>query len=141
MASRIPFTFESFGVKLSFMVMPNVPEAIAGTDFGNNETGLHIHPDDSCLIGKGVGRPGCPRDYGSEHQKNMISVGKEIAEDMLGVTPRTFVAGRWSANDQTVRALVKLGFTHDASPRFGSVSNCCDWRKLFHILAEGLGSW
>jgi predicted deacetylase len=43
----------------------------------------------------------------------MIEVGKHHLTDVLGVTPKSFVAGRWSINNDTVKALIEAGITHD----------------------------
>lgn len=126
---------DKLGATISFMMMPEVLEAFGGFDFMNHQVGLHIHPDDLLLTKEGLGsevyRP--LREYDLEEQRNMISTGKQLIIDSLGVTPRTFVAGRWSIGNETLRALVELGFTHDASgcPKF--LSGSCDWRKLPRI--------
>jgi len=125
---------DRLGARVSFMMMPKVLQAFAGFDFMNHEVGLHIHPGDLLLMNEGLGGSHQPlREYDLEEQRNMISSGKRLVSDSLGVTPRTFVAGNWSVGNETVRALVGLGFTHDASgcPQFFSGS--CDWRKLPRI--------
>jgi len=122
------------GATISFVIMPEVLEAFDGFDFMNNEIGLHIHPEDLLLMEKGLGGFHRPlREYGFEEQRSMISVGKQLVIDSLGITPRTFVAGKWSVGNETVRALVELGFTHDASacPQFSGGS--CDWTRLPRI--------
>ena len=126
---------DKLGATVSFMIMPEVLEAFSGFDFRNHEVGLHIHPDDLILVKEGLGsevyRP--LREYDLVEQRNMISAGKRLVIGSLGATPRTFAAGRWSVGNDTLRALVELGFTHDASgcPQF--LSGSCDWRKLPRI--------
>lgn len=125
---------DRFGAIVSFMMKPEVLESVSGLDFGNHEVGLHIHPDDRYLVKQGVGGDDDNlRGYDFERQRDMIAVGKEAVRTVLGVVPRTFVAGKWSIGNETLRALVELGFSHDASgcPQFSSRS--CDWGKLPRI--------
>jgi hypothetical protein len=124
---------DSFGAKVSFMIMPEVLQAIKGIEFGDHEVGLHIHPDDTFLKSKGLGGLENLRDYGLQQQKDIISSGREIIQDVLGVSVKTFVAGRWSVNNETIKALVELGFTHDGSAIPDSISNFYDWTKLPRI--------
>jgi hypothetical protein len=50
------------------------------------------------------------------------------------VDPKVFVAGRWSENNDTIKALVKAGFTHDLSACPHSKSSpASDWSKLPRI--------
>jgi hypothetical protein len=125
---------DKFDAIVSFMIKPEVLGAVSETDFGTHEVGLHIHPNDRFLMTNGVGgNDDNLRGYGFEKQRAMIAAGKAMVQDSLGVIPRTFVAGKWSVGNETVRAMVELGFTHDASgcPKFSSPS--CDWSRLPRI--------
>ena len=125
---------DKFGAIVSFMIKPEVLESVSGLDFGNHEIGLHIHANDSFLLNKGLGDDDDNlRALDFERQRSMIAAGKEAVHSVLGIVPRTFVAGKWSVGNETLRALVELGFSHDASgcPQFFSPS--CDWKKLPRI--------
>lgn len=127
---------DRFGAIVSFMVKPEVLESVSDLDFGNHEIGLHIHPNDSFLMHKEVGgEEDNLRGYAFDKQRAMIATGKSAVHAYLDIVPKTFVAGKWSVGNETVRALVELGFSHDASgcPKF--TSSCCDWRKLPRICA------
>lgn len=121
---------KEFDARVSLMIMPEVVETIKGLDLGDNGIGLHIHPEDSHLRKRSLGGFRALRDYDFLEQKAMISAGKEIIDEIVGVTPKSFVAGKWSVDNNTVRALVELGFSHDCSPCPGFASVNCDWRKL-----------
>ena len=121
---------DKYGAKITFAIMPN-----AAKHFPRNvkhEIGLHIHPDDEVL------RAHCNlsldsralRDYPYKEQLEMIKAGKDYLEDILGEEPKVFVAGKWSVNNDTIRALVRAGFTHDCSASQRKKFSYCDWSKL-----------
>jgi hypothetical protein len=122
---------EGLGAVISFMIKPEVLQVFAGFDFMHHEIGLHVHPDDLLLVKEGLGgaNPSL-REFDLDQQRNMISTGRRLVSNTLGISPRTFVAGKWSVSNATVRALLDLGFTHDASALPGFSSSSCDWRKL-----------
>jgi hypothetical protein len=135
------------GAKVTFAVMPEaaklIPESLA------HEVGLHVHPGAEklltgkyrVLIGDKYLREHCRtsststvlRDYPYEEQLAMIAAGKDCLRDVLGVRARTFVAGRWSVNDATIRALIAEGFTHDCSAVPHKPSAHYDWSRLPRI--------
>jgi peptidoglycan/xylan/chitin deacetylase (PgdA/CDA1 family) len=138
---------DSYGAKVTFAVAPEVaelfPEGIA------HEPGLHVHPGAEklrmgkyrALVGDKYLREHCQtsststvlRDYPYEEQLDMIAVGRERLQEVLGVRAKTFVAGRWSLNDDTVRALVQVGFTHDCSATPHKKPAHYDWSRLPRI--------
>jgi hypothetical protein len=63
----------------------------------------------------------------------MVRTGKDCIRKTFGIEPRTFVAGRWSVNDDTVRALVTMGFTHDCSAAAHKRRGHYDWSGLPRI--------
>ena len=63
----------------------------------------------------------------------MIKAGKEYLEDKFGITPKTFVAGRWSINNDTIKALIRIGITHECSAPAHSKPCHYDWSKLPRI--------
>lgn len=77
------------------------------------ELGLHLHPPS---LGEG-GYKGYLGDYGEDQQRELIEVAVEQFYDALGVRPRSFRSGRFSATDATFRVLYDLGF------RQGSLSS------------------
>lgn len=63
----------------------------------------------------------------------MIKTGKEYLEHELGIKPKVFVAGRWCEDNNTIKALVELGFTHSCSAVPYSRCNYYDWSRLPRI--------
>ena len=63
----------------------------------------------------------------------MITTGKTYLANMTGVEPSSFVAGRWSINNDTIRALIKTGFTHECSALPHSKPCHYDWSRLPRI--------
>src|SRR5690606_25443746 len=70
------------------------------------------------------------KDYPYEEQLDMIRTGKDYLTDIFGIEPETFVAGRWSLNNDTVKALIKTGLTKDCSASAHSKPCHYDWSKL-----------
>jgi hypothetical protein len=136
-----------YGAKVTFAVMPEVAKLFPGGLA--HEVGLHVHPGaEKLLMGKHrvlVGdkylQEHCRtsststvlRDYPYEEQRAMIAAGKDCLRDVLGARARTFVAGRWSVNDATIRALAAEGFTHDCSAVPHKPSSHYDWSRLPRI--------
>lgn len=135
------------GAKVTFAVMPEVAWSFPGDI--THEIGLHIHPGDEELrcegepvrIGDEYLRERCHtgltssvlRDYSYRQQLALIRAGNDHIQDVLDVTPTVFVAGRWSINKDTVRALVQSGFTHDCSAVPAAGPAHYDWSKLPRI--------
>jgi len=133
--------------KITFVVCPEVlrhfPKDIT------HEIGLHVHPGWQKFRGKKFEwqrgdlylKEHCPqsvnstvlRDYPFAEQLNLISTAKEYLEAELEVEARVFVAGRWSENNDTVKALVATKFTHDCTPTPHSKPCHHDWSKLPRI--------
>lgn len=116
--------------KVTFAVMPETvkhfPKGV------NHEIGLHIHPDDELIrecCDISLNSPAL-RDYPYKEQLEMIKAGKDYIEDRFGHAVKTFVAGKWSVNNDTVKALIKTGFTHDCSASQRKKFSYCDWSKL-----------
>ena len=138
---------DKYNAKVTFAVMPEVvkyfPKDI------KHEIGLHIHPGWQEFQKNGIKfyvgdlylREHCKqsvdstvlRDYPYEEQLEMIKTGKEYLEDKFGIEPKSFVAGRWSINNDTVRALIKTGITHECSATPHSKPCHHDWSKLPRI--------
>ncbi|MEN6552454.1 MAG: hypothetical protein ABFC34_06150 [Methanobacterium sp.] len=138
---------DKYNSKITFAVMPEVAR-----DFPKNivhEIGLHIHAgwqessngDFKYNVGDAYLRNHCIqssnspvlKDYQYKEQLEMIKTGKEHIIDLLGVDPKTFVAGKWSLNNDTVKALIKTGLTRDCSAPANSKPCHHDWSKLPRI--------
>lgn len=136
-----------YGAKISFAVMPEV-----ATFFPKNTThqiGLHIHPGwqefkekgFSFFVGDSYLKENCKqssdstalRDYSYQEQFGMIKTGKDYLKQVLSCNPKFFVAGRWSLNDQTIKALIENGFNYECSGVPHSKASHHDWSKLPRI--------
>ena len=138
---------DKYGAKITFAVCPEVAKYMPLKI--NHEIGLHIHPgfirygykNFSWVAGDSYLKENCKqsvnstvlRDYSYEEQFEMIKKGKEYLTKRFNVEPKVFVAGRWSLNNNTVKALIENGITHDCSAPAHSVSNHYDWSKLPRI--------
>jgi peptidoglycan/xylan/chitin deacetylase (PgdA/CDA1 family) len=138
---------DRYNAKITFAVMPEVvkyfPEDI------KHEVGLHIHSGWQEFQKQGIKfyvgdlylKEHCEqsinstvlRDYPYKEQLEMIEAGKDYLEENFGVEPKSFVAGRWSINNDTVKALIKTGITHECSAPARSKANHYDWSKLPRI--------
>jgi hypothetical protein len=138
---------DKYGAKISFAVCPEVvpyfPKEV------NHEIGLHIHPGWQefrfkkfrWFVGDKYLRDNCKqsvsstvlRDFPFEEQFAMIKKGKEYLISELNRVPKIFVAGRWSENNNTIKALVENGLTHDCSAPSHSSSDHYDWIKIPRI--------
>jgi len=138
---------DNYGAKLTFAVMPEVvkyfPEKI------KHEIGLHVHAgwvefrkgDIRFHVGDSYLREHCDltltssvlRGLPYKEQREMINTGADYLEDQLGKRPSTFVAGRWSIDNNTVKALVDTGLERDCSAIAHSSFDHYDWSKLPRI--------
>jgi len=73
------------------------------------------------------------RDYPYKEQYDMIKTGADFIEDEFGERPTTFVAGRWSLDNNTVKALIETGIKRDCSAPAHSKPCHHDWSKLPRI--------
>ncbi len=139
---------DKYGVKITFAVMPEVsdyfPKGI------KHEIGLHIHPGFEeytnpkgfkWTVGDEYLRQNCKQSsnstvlwsYPYDEQFEMIKKGRDYLTEKLGIEPKIFVGGRWCINNDTIKALIKNGFTHDCSAPAHSASDHYDWSKLPRI--------
>ena len=121
---------DKYGARISFALMPEVVNEVPDLEGHGHSIGLHIHPEDNKL--KGIAERKALRDHSYERQKEMIARGKELIREKFPA-PKVFVAGNWSENNDTIKALNELGFTHDCTPCPRFVSNSCDWSGLRRI--------
>jgi peptidoglycan/xylan/chitin deacetylase (PgdA/CDA1 family) len=138
---------EKYGAKISFAVMPDVIKYFPQTL--DHEIGLHIHPGhekfniQGCeyfagdLYLKEHCYQSCSssvlKDYPYKEQLDMIKTGKDIIYDNFGINPTSFVAGRWSINNETVKALIQCKITHDCSASAHSKAEHYDWSRIPRI--------
>lgn len=138
---------DKYGAKVTFAVCPEVVEYFP-KDI-KHEIGLHIHPgwQESQIkgfnfyVGDSYLKAHCKqsvdstvlRDYTYEEQLEMIETGKDCLTEVFGIEPKAFVAGKWSINNDTVKALIEAGITHECSAPAHSKANHYDWSKLPRI--------
>jgi hypothetical protein len=136
-----------YGAKLTFAVCPEIARYFPKDV--EHEIGLHVHPGDTryrkvstgwysgdMYLREHTGQSvdsSVLGDYPYEEQLDMIVTGKKYLENELGVQVRTFVAGRWSVNNATVKALIAAGITHDCSAVAHKKAGHYDWSKLPRI--------
>lgn len=141
---KLQILADKYDAKITFAIMPEVAQFIPKNI--KHEIGLHVHPGYqeinikgfSCIIGdEYIKKHGIQsinsinlRDYVYEEQLEMIKVGKEYLENRFGRQIRSFVSGRWSVNNDTIRSLVKTGITHDCSTLAHSKSDHYDYSKI-----------
>jgi len=146
-AKKLAALADKYGAKVTFCVCPEVADSFP-KDI-NHEIGLHIHPGwEELKYGKFSWFVGdeylkthakqsltstALRDYSYEDQLDMITKGKSFLEAKFRTPVRVFTAGRWSVSNDTVKALVNQGFTHDCSAPAHSISDHYDWIKLKRI--------
>ncbi len=138
---------DKYGARITFAVMPEVVAAFP-KDI-SHEVGLHVHAGweefrqsgFTFHVGDKYLREHCHqsststvlRDYPYEEQLDMIQTGADCISDSLGVRPTTFVAGRWSIDNNTVKALITAGMERDCSAPAHSRPCHHDWSKLPRI--------
>lgn len=98
----------------------------------NHETELHVRPNDTYFkeLCKQSVNSSALRDYPHREHLKMIKLEKNCLMDIFGCEPRVFVAGKWSVNSDTIKALIKEGFTHDCSASQRKKFSYCDWSKM-----------
>jgi peptidoglycan/xylan/chitin deacetylase (PgdA/CDA1 family) len=138
---------DRYNAGLTFAVMPEVAKYFPKDV--SHEIGLHIHAgweefnlgDFKFHVGDEYLREHSRqsltstvlRDYPYEEQLDLIKTGKDYLTDIFGIEPKTFVAGRWSINNDTVKALIKIGLTRDCSAPPHSRPCHYEWSKLPRI--------
>lgn len=136
-----------YGAKITFALCPEAVPYFRLYD--GHEVGLHVHPGwqqfqvdgVSYYVGDTYLRKYCKQStdmtvlpaFPPEEQTRMIEVGKHYIWGRFGITPRTFVAGRWGVNNATVRALITNGMTRDCSAMAHHKEGHYDWSKLKRV--------
>ncbi len=83
-------------------------------DNGHN-VGVHLHPDHMLDKNRRY-----LWQYSFDEQTEMISKCTELYKKMVGETPLSFRAGRYGADNNTLRILSKLGYKYDMSEFYGN---------------------
>ena len=138
---------DKYNAKVTFAVMPEVAKYFPKDT--SHEIGLHIHSgweefndgDFKFQVGDAYLREHSMqsltstvlRDFSYEEQLDMIKTGKDYLIDIFGIEPETFVAGKWSLNNDTVKALIKTGLTRDCSATDHQNLSVYDWSKIPRI--------
>lgn len=138
---------DKYGAKISFAVSPETAPYFPANI--NHEIGLHIHPgwqefktkNHHYFVGDKFLKENCNqsvdstvlKDFSYKEQLEMIEKGKKYLELKLNVEPKIFVAGRWSLNNDTIKALIENGFTHDCSAVPHSKAIHHNWSNLPRI--------
>jgi peptidoglycan/xylan/chitin deacetylase (PgdA/CDA1 family) len=108
----IPYTFFLCGE-----VAENCKDLFS--NLGRHTIGVHTHPFTHSDIFKGLGPNDYEADllgkYSFDEQYQMISRDLQLVADNIGVEPKVFRAGKFSANQDTFTVLDKLGFVVDCS--------------------------
>lgn len=138
-----------YEAKITFAVMPEAANYFP-KEISNHEIGLHIHSgwvekkykNFRWFLGDQYLMEHCKTSNNSaelknlnfEDQLNLIETGKDYLIDKLKTEPKVFVAGRFSENNDTIKALVQTGFTHDLSASPNPKSNTTSvWSKIPRI--------
>ena len=145
--SKLISIADKYGAKITFAVMPEVADLMPPDV--KHEIGIHIHPGWMQAKSQGFeyyvgdkylaaqldlfGKSTVLRDYPYSEQLSIIETGKEYVLEKLGVECSVFVAGKWSINNDTVRALIEAGLTHDCSAPANSKLYHYDWSELPRI--------
>lgn len=138
---------DKYKAKLTFALMPETLKLFPNQ--GNHEIGLHVHPGWQKFCIEGIefnmgdkylienceqsSKSSILRDYNFKEQLDMIKTGNDYIEDFLKIKPTSFVAGRWSINNDTIKALIKTGFTRDCSATPYHKIIHFDWSELPRI--------
>lgn len=125
---------DKYGAKITFAVMPEVADCFPKKI--SHEVGLHVHPNWDEFLKKNCNQSSNSTvlwDYPYNEQFEMIKAGKELLIKEFGVVPKVFVAGRWCLNNNTIKALIKNGFTHDCSATASSKNDHLNWSELPRI--------
>lgn len=124
---------DACGVPMGFALTPQAL-TLSDVDLGGHEAGVHLHPGDPILARRLEGsvriHHDCLGRYPPDEQAMLVRAAREVYEEVLGRSPRLFVAGRWSEDAATKGILDHEGFTHDASALPGHRSACADWSRL-----------
>lgn len=138
---------ERVGARVTFAVMPEVVSHFIPAP--GHEVALHIHAGWEPFTNNGKTEHMGDRylwehcdqkeissaliDHSLDEQRELIRTGGDLLEDRFGQKPTTFVAGQWSLNNDTIKALIEYGITRDCSAPAGHPPYHHDWSRLPRI--------
>lgn len=131
--------FDRHGLKAVFFVDP-MPSPLWGVEAiadivepivsRGHDVQLHLHTEWLALAGAANpldGRTGQKlKDFTFEEQSKLLEFARDTLIAAGAPRPIAFRAGNFGANDDTLRALAELGFTHETSHSPGFVDSPCD---------------
>lgn len=115
-------TFNKFGAKALFFVdiaeawdrgFDDIIRVLRVIEESGHNTAVHVHPDHMADPNRRF-----LWQYNYEEQKDIISKCTELYENALGKKPCSFRAGRYGANNDTIRIIDELGYKYDMSAFF-----------------------
>lgn len=116
--------FEEFGIKALFFV--DIPEIVDHGSYSiqkvmedienaGHDIGVHVHPDHMLDSNRRY-----LWEYTRDEQFEIISRCTDFYEMILGRKPKSFRAGRYGANNDTLDILAQLGYKYDMSLFYSS---------------------
>lgn len=131
--------FDRHGLKAVFFVDP-MPALLWGTGAiadvvepiltRGHDVQLHLHTEWLAIAGDanplGVSRGPNLKDYSFDEQCRLLELATDLLMDAGAPRPAAFRAGNYGANDDTLRALAQVGFTHDSSHPPGLMEGACE---------------
>jgi peptidoglycan/xylan/chitin deacetylase (PgdA/CDA1 family) len=110
--------FDDFEVKPTWLITPDVAEN--GGDLfkelaKRHEIGCHVHPEYFNRPIKGMKMEKILSQFSRQDQDEMLQEASSVIKQNVGVCPRTFRAGRFGLNKDTLLSLKSSGFNVDCS--------------------------
>jgi peptidoglycan/xylan/chitin deacetylase (PgdA/CDA1 family) len=116
--SRLLDIFDDFKAKPTWFITPDVAQ-YCGDFFSElamkHDVGCHVHPEYFNGSIKGMRMEKILPQFSYEKQLKMLHEASDIINQNIGVYPRSFRAGRFAVNMDTLRALESCGFNVDCS--------------------------
>jgi peptidoglycan/xylan/chitin deacetylase (PgdA/CDA1 family) len=112
---------DEYDIPYTFFLCGEVAEncKVLFSDLGRHSIGIHTHPFTHRETFRGISPNDYQQDllqeYTCDQQYQMISRDLQMVVDNLGLKPKVFRAGKFSANHDTFTVLEKLGFQVDCS--------------------------
>jgi peptidoglycan/xylan/chitin deacetylase (PgdA/CDA1 family) len=115
---RLLDIFDDFNAKSTWLITPDVAQH-CGNFFmklaKKHEIGCHVHPEFFDGSIKGTKMEKILPQFSHQNQLKMLQEASYIIRQNVGVHPRSFRAGRFAVNMDTIRALESCGFNVDCS--------------------------
>jgi hypothetical protein len=115
---RLLDIFEDFEAKPTWLITPDVVQH-CGNFFREltkkHEAGLHVHPEYFSGSIKGLRMAKILPQFSYKNQLKMLQEASDIIRQNVGVYPRSFRAGKFAINMDTLQALKSCGFNVDCS--------------------------